>query len=261
MDAGATLGVGIAGLVERHGVLLAAPNLAIDEPLDVRRGLRDRLGVDVARGQRRDLRDARRVAGRRGRRVRRHGAGHAGHRHRRRPGGRRGDCSAAPTASPARSGTWWSIPTARRARAGGAGAGSATRPAPAWRCSPARRPRPGGSTWPLGAPAAIDAAARRARACRRARRRLAGPRRDRRVRPMGGARAGQPDQPARSGDPRPRRRPGRRPRSVPAADRRWFDALLYSSEIRPAPRLAFAVLGEHAGAIGAAVLGRSAALR
>ena len=36
---------------------------------------------------------------------------------------------------------------------------------------------------------------------------------------------------------------------------RWFSALLYSSEIRPAPRLAFATLGEHAGAIGAALLG------
>jgi glucokinase len=43
-----TIGIGIAGLVERSGVLLAAPNLAIREPLDMRAGLRARLGVDVA---------------------------------------------------------------------------------------------------------------------------------------------------------------------------------------------------------------------
>ena len=35
-------------------------------------------------------------------------------------------------------------------------------------------------------------------------------------------------------------------------------ALLYSSEIRPRPALAFATLGEHAGAIGAALLGAGA---
>lgn len=45
---GATLGVGIAGLVERRGVLLAAPNLSINEPLNVRSGLRERLAVNVA---------------------------------------------------------------------------------------------------------------------------------------------------------------------------------------------------------------------
>ena len=33
---------------------------------------------------------------------------------------------------------------------------------------------------------------------------------------------------------------------------RWFGALLYSSDLRPHPRLAFAELGERAGAIGAA---------
>jgi glucokinase len=47
-DDGARVGVGIAGLVERRGVLLAAPNLDIGEPLNVRHGLRDRLGIDVA---------------------------------------------------------------------------------------------------------------------------------------------------------------------------------------------------------------------
>ncbi len=36
---------------------------------------------------------------------------------------------------------------------------------------------------------------------------------------------------------------------------RWFDALLYSSEVRPAPRLAFATMGEQAAAVGAALLG------
>ena len=35
----------------------------------------------------------------------------------------------------------------------------------------------------------------------------------------------------------------------------WFDALLYSSEVRPAPRLAFATMGEQAAAVGAALLG------
>jgi glucokinase len=43
-----TVGVGIAGLVERRGVLLAAPNLALTEAIDVRRGLRHALGRDVA---------------------------------------------------------------------------------------------------------------------------------------------------------------------------------------------------------------------
>jgi glucokinase len=35
---------------------------------------------------------------------------------------------------------------------------------------------------------------------------------------------------------------------------RWFDALLYAPELRPHPSLVFAELGEHAGAIGAALL-------
>jgi glucokinase len=34
---------------------------------------------------------------------------------------------------------------------------------------------------------------------------------------------------------------------------RWFEALLYSPQLRPHPDLAFAVLGERAGAIGAAL--------
>ena len=34
---------------------------------------------------------------------------------------------------------------------------------------------------------------------------------------------------------------------------RWFDALLYSPQLRPHPVLAFATLGERAGAIGAAL--------
>jgi glucokinase len=47
-DDDVTVGVGIAGLVERRGVLLAAPNLAVTEAVDVRRGLKQRLGRDVA---------------------------------------------------------------------------------------------------------------------------------------------------------------------------------------------------------------------
>jgi glucokinase len=35
---------------------------------------------------------------------------------------------------------------------------------------------------------------------------------------------------------------------------RWFDELLYAPELRPHPRLAFATLGEKAGAVGAALL-------
>jgi glucokinase len=38
---------------------------------------------------------------------------------------------------------------------------------------------------------------------------------------------------------------------------RWFGALLYAPDLRPHPRLAFAVLGEHAGAVGCALLARS----
>jgi predicted NBD/HSP70 family sugar kinase len=34
----------------------------------------------------------------------------------------------------------------------------------------------------------------------------------------------------------------------------WFGRLLYAPELRPHPRLAFASTGEHAGAIGAAML-------
>ncbi|MET0143494.1 MAG: ROK family protein [Ilumatobacteraceae bacterium] len=40
---------------------------------------------------------------------------------------------------------------------------------------------------------------------------------------------------------------------------RWFDALLYSPELRPHPDLVFAELGERAGAIGAAMLAASRA--
>ena len=36
---------------------------------------------------------------------------------------------------------------------------------------------------------------------------------------------------------------------------RWFRALLYAPELRPHPALSFAVLGERAGAIGAAIHG------
>ena len=35
---------------------------------------------------------------------------------------------------------------------------------------------------------------------------------------------------------------------------RWFHELLYAPELRPHPRLVFATLGEHAGAVGAALL-------
>ena len=38
---------------------------------------------------------------------------------------------------------------------------------------------------------------------------------------------------------------------------RWFDELLYAPELRPHPGLAFAALGERAGAIGAAMLSRA----
>lgn len=37
---------------------------------------------------------------------------------------------------------------------------------------------------------------------------------------------------------------------------RWFDELLYASDLRPRPGVVFAALGEHAGAIGAALLAR-----
>jgi glucokinase len=43
-----SLGVGVAGLITRHGVLRAAPNLHGVEELDVVAGLHDRLGVTVA---------------------------------------------------------------------------------------------------------------------------------------------------------------------------------------------------------------------
>jgi glucokinase len=36
--------------------------------------------------------------------------------------------------------------------------------------------------------------------------------------------------------------------------RRWFGELLYAPDVRPHPALAFAALGEHAGAVGAALL-------
>lgn len=36
--------------------------------------------------------------------------------------------------------------------------------------------------------------------------------------------------------------------------RRWFTELLYSPDLRPHPRIEFAALGEHAGAVGAALL-------
>jgi len=35
---------------------------------------------------------------------------------------------------------------------------------------------------------------------------------------------------------------------------RWFSTLLYAPELRPHPRLEFAQLGAHAGAVGAALL-------
>ena len=38
---------------------------------------------------------------------------------------------------------------------------------------------------------------------------------------------------------------------------RWFRALLYAPELRPHPALAFAELGERAGAIGAAMFAAS----
>ena len=42
---------------------------------------------------------------------------------------------------------------------------------------------------------------------------------------------------------------------------RWFRALLYAPELRPHPALSFAVLGERAGAIGAAFLGTERLVR
>jgi glucokinase len=37
---------------------------------------------------------------------------------------------------------------------------------------------------------------------------------------------------------------------------RWFHDLLYAPALRPRPSLTFAALGDRAGAIGAALLGR-----
>ena len=111
------------------------------------------------------------------------------------------------TASPASSVTWSSIPTVRRARAAGGAAGSATRPAPAWRGWRGRRRRV------IGSRDVVRHRRRRPEAVRGEHVQAAaregdsrGARGDRRVRAVGGARAGQPHQRARSGDVRARRR-------------------------------------------------------
>ena len=78
-----------------------------------------------------------------------------------------------------------------------------------------------------------------------------GARRDRRVRPLGRARAGQPDQRPRPGGVRARRRAGRGRRPVPGADRALVPGAALRARAAPrTPALAFAELGERAGAIG-----------
>ena len=144
LGASATLGVGVPGLVNRDGVLQAAPNLdgvAHFEVAGLLRRAARRRGRTDRRRQRRDVRDGGRVAARRRR----------GHRPTwcSSPSGPASVAGSSPTgrwcavatASPASTATWSSTPTVRVARAVAAVAGSATRRARAWRCWPGRRRR------------------------------------------------------------------------------------------------------------------------
>ncbi|MFT3854913.1 MAG: ROK family protein [Ilumatobacteraceae bacterium] len=253
---GATLGVGIAGLVERRGVLLAAPNLAVDEPLDVRGGLRDRLRVDAAvdndatcaavaewrTGAARGADDVVLVTLGTGIggglilggavQYGAHGfTGEYGHMVVD-PDGPRCPCG--------RRGCWERYASgaglamlARRAAADGrltiAVAGDELR---------GEDVRTAAQAGDAGALAVIDEFARWVAIGLVNLTNLVDPA----IIVLGGGLAAD----AELYEP-------------PIA--RWFDALLYSSEIRPAPTLAFATLGEHAGAIGAALLGAATAAR
>lgn len=250
----ATLGVGIAGLVERRGVLLAAPNLAVDEPLNVRGGLRDRLRLDAAVDN--DATCAAvaewRVGAARGADdvvlvtlgtgiggglilggAVQHGAhgftGEYGHMVVD-PDGPRCPCG--------RRGCWERYASgaglamlARRAAADGrltiAVAGDELR---------GEDVRTAAQAGDAEAMAVIDEFARWVAIGLVNLTNLVDPA----ILVLGGGLAAD----AELYEP-------------PIA--RWFGALLYSSEIRPAPKLAFATLGEHAGAIGAALLGAAAA--
>ena len=251
---GATLGVGIAGLVERRGVLLAAPNLAVDEALNVRGGLRDRLHVDVAVDN--DATCAALAEWRAGAAagfddvvlvtlgtgiggglvlggVVQHGAhgftGEYGH---------MVVDPAGPPCPCGRRGCW-------ERYASGAGLAWLARRAAA----EGRLDAPGGIddlrgedvrasalAGDVGALAVVDEFARWVAIGLVNLTNLVDPA----ILVLGGGLAADPGL-----------------YEPPIA--RWFAALLYSSEIRPAPKLAFATLGEHAGAIGAALLGAAAA--
>ena len=148
-----------------------------------------------------------------------------------------GELQRGATASPASSATWSSTPTGRRARAAGGVLGALR-----------VRRRAGELARAAAEAGALDeVVARRqstrcvARTCApRPRRRRAGAGGGRHVRPLGGTRPGQPDQPPRPGDVRARRRPRRDARALPSPIARWFARLLYSPEVRPHPALAFA---------------------
>ena len=137
-----SVGVGIAGLVDRRGVLRVGPNLPGLHGVRVGDELDARLGHPDPGRQRRHLRHVGRARGRR------------------RPRGRATPCwsrsapasgpgssptaswCGARTASPARPATWWSTRTGRRARAAARGAGSASPRAAGSAAWAARRRRP-----------------------------------------------------------------------------------------------------------------------
>ena len=110
---------------------------------------------------------------------------------------------------------------------------------------PSRRRRPAGR-------------ARRTRAGRGPRRRRRGARGDRRLLPVGGARAGEPHQRARPGAVRARRRARRRRRTSTSSRSGDGSANCCTSRIcGRCPRIEFARWGPLAGAVGAALLPRT----